>query len=170
MKAGAKVSLNDLSRAEDNLGNGGYYFQPSTYTSFDASTPLQAAVSVVPVRPATAKDTQIGLFVQDDWTVNDHLTVNAGIRWDYETNAKNEKFVTPTAIANALRNYQPWQAAGINPEDYISTGSNRKPYWKAFQPRLGVSYDLNGDRDTIFFAARAAITTGRCSLPRGSRR
>ncbi|MBZ6382418.1 TonB-dependent receptor domain-containing protein [Sphingomonas sanguinis] len=152
VKAGVKVSLNDLSRAEDNLGNGGYYFQPSTFTSFDASTPQQAAVSVVPVRPATAKDTQIGLFIQDDWTVDDHLTINAGLRWDYETNAKNEKFVTPTAIANALRNYQPWQAAGINPNDYISTGTNRKPYWKAFQPRLGISYDLNGDRDTIFFA------------------
>ncbi|MFE8585355.1 TonB-dependent receptor domain-containing protein [Sphingomonas sp. NCPPB 2930] len=152
VKAGVKVSLNDLSRSEDNLGNGAYYFTPSTFTSFENSTPQQAAISVVPVRPATAKDTQIGLFIQDDWTVNDHITINAGLRWDYETNAKNDKFVTPAEIANALRNYQPWQAAGINPEDYISTGSNRKPYWKAFQPRLGISYDVNGDRDTIFFA------------------
>jgi outer membrane receptor protein involved in Fe transport len=152
IKAGVKVSLNDLSRAEDNLGNGSYYFTPSTYTTFDASTPQQAAVSVVPVQAAKVKDTQIGLFIQDDWTVNDHITVNAGIRWDYETNAKNDKFVTPDAIATALRNYQPWQAAGINPEDYISNGSNRKPYWKAFQPRLGISYDINGDRDTVLFA------------------
>ena len=152
VKAGVKVGLNDLSRAEDNRGNGTYYFTPSTYTSFDASTPQQAAISVVPVRPATAKDTQIGLFIQDDWTVNEHLTVNAGIRWDYETNAKNDNFVTPGVIATALRNYQPWKAAGINPEDFISTGNNRKPYWKAFQPRLGISYDLNGDRDTVLFA------------------
>lgn len=152
VKGGVKVSLNDLSRAEDNLGNGGYFFTPATYTSFDASTPLAAQISVVPVQAAQAKDTQIGVFLQDDWTINDHVTVNAGIRWDYESNAKNEKFVTPAAIATALRNYQPWQAAGINPEDYISNGSNRKPYWKAFQPRLGISYDLNGDRDTVFFA------------------
>lgn len=152
VKAGVKVTLNDLSRAEDNLGNGSYFFQPSTFTTFDASTPQQAAVSVVPVRPAMAKDTQIGLFIQDDWTVNDHLTINAGIRWDYETNAKNEKFVTPAGIVTALRNYQPWQAAGINPNDYISTGTNRKPYWKAFQPRLGLSYDVNGDRDIVLFA------------------
>ena len=152
VKAGVKVALNDLSRAEDNLGNGSYYFTPSTFTSFEASTPQQAAVSVVPVQAAKAKDTQIGVFLQDDWTVNDHVTVNAGIRWDYETNAKNDNFVTPAPIVAALRAYQPWQAAGINPDDYISTGNNRKAYWKAFQPRLGISYDLNGDRDTVLFA------------------
>lgn len=151
VKAGVKVSLNDLSRLEDNLSNGGYFFTPSTYTSFDASTPQSAQIAVVQALPAKAKDTQIGVFIQDDWTVNDHITVNAGLRWDYETNAKNENFVTPDGIATALRSYQGWKAAGINPEDYISTGNNRKPYWKAFQPRVGISYDLNGDRDTVFF-------------------
>ncbi|MBI0475501.1 TonB-dependent receptor [Sphingomonas sp. MA1305] len=152
VKAGVKVALNDLSREEDNLSNGQYIFTPANYTTFDASTPIQGSVSLVPVQPAKAKDTQIGLFIQDDWTVNEHLTINAGLRWDYETNAKNDNFVTPAAIATALRNYQPWKAAGINPEDYISTGNNRKPYWKAFQPRLGVSYDVKGDRDLVLFA------------------
>jgi hypothetical protein len=94
----------------------------------------------------------IGLFVQDDWSPDRHWTINAGIRWDYETNAKDEDFVTPADIAAELRAYQPWQAAGINPEDYISNGHNRHPIWDAFQPRLGVSYDVNGDRDTVIFA------------------
>lgn len=152
VKAGIKYAHNELSREEDLQSNGTYFFQPSTYTSFDASTPLGAQISVVPVVPANAKDNQIGAFIQDDWTVNDHLTLNLGLRWDYESNAKNEKFVTPAAIASALRSYQGWKAAGINPEDYISTGNNRKPYWKAFQPRVGLSYDVNGDRDIILFA------------------
>lgn len=152
VKAGVKVAYNKLSREEDNLSNGGYFFQPSTFTSFEASTPTTAQIAVVPVQAARAKDTQIGVFIQDDWTVNDNITVNAGIRWDYETNAKNENFVTPAPIAAALRAYQPWQAAGIDPEDYISTGKNRDPYWKAFQPRLGVSYDVYGDRNTVLFA------------------
>ncbi|MBL7395935.1 TonB-dependent receptor domain-containing protein, partial [Escherichia coli] len=88
-------------------------------------------------RPASANNTQIGLFAQDDWTPDEHWTFNLGLRWDFETNAKNEKFVTPQNVRTALMAYQGWKAAGINPGDYISTGENRKPFWGAIQPRLG---------------------------------
>jgi outer membrane receptor protein involved in Fe transport len=152
IKAGARLTFNKYSRREDFRSNGTYFFRAETYTGFDSSTPYQASVTTVPVEAATAKNTQIGFFIQDDWSPDDHWTINAGIRWDYETNAKNEDFVTPDSIVNALRNYPGWQAAGIDPDDYISTGDNRKPYWKAFQPRLGVSYDVFGDRDLILFA------------------
>lgn len=152
VKAGAKVSFNQYERLEDSFNNGSYYFNAATYTGFANQIPLYAKISTVPVLPASAKNTQIGLFVQDDWSPNEHITVNAGLRWDFETDAKNEDFVTPAKVAAALRNYPGWQAAGINPEDYISNGHNRKPYWKAFQPRLGISYDVGGDRDLVFFA------------------
>ena len=152
IKGGVRLAVNKLSREEDNRGNGTYYFQGPSYTSFDASTPYGASISTIPVQPARTTNTQVGVFIQDDWTPDEHWTINAGIRWDFETDAKNEDFVTPPAIANALRNYAGWQAAGIDPEDYITNGDQRKPYWKAFQPRLGVSYDVNGDRDLIIFA------------------
>lgn len=35
--------------------------------------------------------------------------------------------------------------------DYISTGSNRKPFKDAWQPRLGFSYDLFGDQRHVIF-------------------
>lgn len=152
VKAGAKVTFNKYERLEDNRNNGTYYYNAATFTAADAQIPLGARISTVPVQPATAKNTQIGLFVQDDWSPDEHWTVNLGLRWDFETNAKNEDFVTPAAVVTALRNYQGWQAAGINPDDYISTGDNRKPFYGAFQPRLGVSYDVHGDRDLILFA------------------
>jgi outer membrane receptor protein involved in Fe transport len=152
IKAGAKLTLNTYERLEDSRNNGSYYYYGRTFTDPAAQIPDAARISTVPVAPAIAKNTQIGLFVQDDWTPDDHWTINAGIRWDFETNAKNEDFVTPDRVANALRSYAGWQAAGIDPEDYISTGDNRKPFWGAIQPRLGVSYDVNGDRDLIFFA------------------
>ena len=50
-----------------------------------------------------------------------------------------------------MRAYPGWAARGIDPEDYISDGSNRDPFYGAFQPRLGVAYDVNGDRDLVFF-------------------
>ena len=152
IKAGAKVAINKYERLEDNRSNGGYFFNAGTYTGFDTSTPYGARINVQPFEPGRADNTQIGLFVQDDWTIDDHWTVNLGLRWDFETNAKNENFVTPDNVATALRNYPGWKAAGINPEDYISTGDNRDPFWGAFQPRIGISYDVNGDRDLVFFA------------------
>ena len=39
----------------------------------------------------------------------------------------------------------------FDPEDYITDGEDRDPYLGMFQPRIGFSYDLFGDRDTVLF-------------------
>lgn len=167
IKAGVKFNHAQFSREEDWFTNGAYFFNAATYTGFDTSDPLGVTISVHPSTPAKASDNQLGLFLQDDWTVNNHLTINYGLRWDYESNMFDNDFVTPKNIVSALENYQGWKAAGINPADYISTGHNRKPYLKAFQPRLGLSYDVKGDRDIVLFAGagryydRNLFTTGQ---------
>lgn len=152
IKAGARVSWTKLTRIEDAFANGSYSFAGADYTGFGTSTPWRATISILPATPMTAKNTQVGLFVQDDWSIDDHWTLNLGLRWDYESNNFNNKFVTPEKVATALRNYAPWQAAGIDPEDYITDGTERDPFLGAFQPRIGVSYDVFGDRDLVFFA------------------
>ena len=111
----------------------------------------QARINVQPSATVNAKDTQVGLYVQDEWKPDNHWTINLGLRWDFESNANNNNYETPTAIANALRSYPGWAARGIDPEDYISDGDNRDPFYGAFQPRLGVAYDVHGDRDLVFF-------------------
>lgn len=105
---------------------------------------------------------QYGAYVQDDWKI-DTLTVNVGLRWDYETNTLNNDWVTPDAVVsgleNACRDYsQPvdgqthWCIDDIfNPSDYISTGSNRSSYKNMFQPRVGFSWDPRGDGETIVY-------------------
>jgi outer membrane receptor protein involved in Fe transport len=153
-KAGALVNFMDLQRTVANAFQGRYYFpNPGPTGTFDpmVNQPYAARINVQPSPTLHAKNTQIGLYVQDEWKPDIHWTVNAGLRWDYETNYNNKNYVTPPAIAAALRAYPGWAARGIDPEDYISTGSNRHPYKKAFQPRLGVSYDVHGDRDLVFF-------------------
>jgi outer membrane receptor protein involved in Fe transport len=100
-----------------------------------------------------AKTTQIGLFVQDDWEVNEHLLVNVGLRWDYDSNAKNNNFVTPQRAAEALRalGRDPRiQPAFFDVEDYISTG-DREADLDNFAPRIGFSYDINADQRTVIF-------------------
>ncbi|THD37494.1 MAG: hypothetical protein E7773_03545 [Sphingomonas sp.] len=150
LKAGFKVNFTKLQRLENNNGNGTYFFDANTFTGIGSSTPYAASINTANVQPVTAKNTEVGLFVQDDWRPDDHWQISAGIRWDYESNAVNNDFVTPAGIAAAIRAYPGWKAAGINPDDYISTGNNRPAFKGAFQPRLGVSYDVKGDRDLVF--------------------
>ncbi len=100
-----------------------------------------------------AKTTQIGLFVQDDWEVNEHLLVNLGLRWDYDSNAKNNNFQTPARAVEALRALAMdprLEPAFFDVEDYISTG-DRKAELDNFAPRIGFSYDINADQRTVLF-------------------
>jgi hypothetical protein len=101
-----------------------------------------------------ATTTQLGLFLQDDWEVSRRFTVNLGLRWDYDSNAKNNKFVTPAKAADTLRNLGKdprIQPAFFDVEDYISTGKNRKAEMDNFAPRVGFSYDFAGDQRTVLF-------------------
>jgi len=153
VKTGIKVNFTKLQRLEDNNSQGTYFYDANYFVGVGAAgtrAPYAATINTAAVQPVTAKNTEIGLFLQDDWRPDDHWQISAGLRWDYESNAVNNDFVTPAAIAAALRAYPGWKAAGINPDDYISTGHNRKPFMGAFQPRLGVSYDVRGDRDLVF--------------------
>lgn len=107
-------------------------------------------------------NTQFGFYAQDDWRIN-KLTVNVGMRWDYETNMLNNDYVTPPAIANGLRTAcrtygQPvggrteWCIRDLfDVEDYISTGDNRESPSGLFQPRVGASYDVRGNGSTVVF-------------------
>ncbi len=110
----------------------------------------------------TSKDRQFGTYIQDDWAVNDKLTVNLGIRWDIEQNPSYLHWVTPASVVTAFASQDPNAPAGqtyaqtlakggVNINDYISTGHNRSAYDKEFQPRLGFSYDLNGDEEHVVF-------------------
>lgn len=103
---------------------------------------------------------QYGFYIQDDWEVNDKLTLNLGVRWDYETNPSYTDFVTSQDFVNALYaddpdlpGEQPWAdrliPSGIDPADYISTGNNRKDFKDAWAPRFGFSYDLFGDEEHV---------------------
>lgn len=152
VKVGVKVNFTKLQRLEDNNSQGTFFYNGNTFAGIGAagSVPFAASINTAAVSPVTAKNTEIGGFIQDDWKPDDHWQITAGLRWDYESNSRNEKFVTPANIAAAIRAYPGWPAAGINPDDYISTGSNRKAFLGAFQPRIGISYDVKGDRDLVF--------------------
>jgi outer membrane receptor protein involved in Fe transport len=103
-----------------------------------------------------SKDNQeIGAYVQDDWSPTPRLTINVGIRWDFETKMMNYDYVTPNSppfdVVDTLTRYRDSLPTKLDLNRYISTGSNRKPFYGAFQPRFGFSYALDRDNTTTVF-------------------
>ena len=57
----------------------------------------------IPGATAAFKNSQIGLYIQDDWAVTKQFELNIGVRYDYETNMLNDSYVTPADRVAALK-------------------------------------------------------------------
>jgi outer membrane receptor protein involved in Fe transport len=99
----------------------------------------------------SANNTQVGAYIQDDWSPTPRLTINLGIRWDFESRMTNTDYVTPKDVVDTLNRYNDSLATPLDLSRYISTGSNRKPFYGAFQPRFGFSYGLDEENQTTIF-------------------
>jgi len=165
IKLGVKYKDVDLT-AQDSVP-GRPVFSYNVTPAGTATDPWRA-VFALPLEgfdsSVTSNDKQLGLFVQDDWAVNDHLTLNLGIRWDVEWNESYLDFVTPQFLLDSLNTeISPGltygQSLGLSSDpdttfdinDYISTGNNREAKQDAFQPRLGFSYDIGADQRFVIF-------------------
>lgn len=130
------------------------------------SLPVQGYPSTV-----TSSNTQLGIFIQDDWEVNDKLTLNLGVRYDLEKSPSYLDFETPQFFLDAINTevdvnpdpeveelvvYRDTLMLSDDPnirvdlDDYISTGNNREAKGD-FAPRLGFSYDLFADQEHVIF-------------------
>lgn len=86
-------------------------------------------------------------FVQDDWRVNSKLTLNLGMRWDYES-PLSERFNRMIAgFCTTCTNPLQSSVTGLTLNgglQFVSSG-NRYPYPKDlhnWQPRLGAAYQM----------------------------
>jgi len=99
-------------------------------------------------------------WIQDDWRVNNKLTINLGLRWDLELpyTERYNKLVTTfcTTCVNPLQS----SVAGLPLYGGLQYAgpSNRYPFpanYKALQPRLGVAYQV--DHNTVIRAGYGLI-------------
>ena len=162
LKAGIKFKAVEVNAFEQQPYNAQY--RVDYYENLDAGR--DAVASFVPFRVEfgaplpgspdrniTSKNKQYGIYFQDDWQVNDKLTLNLGLRYDYERSPGFENYVTRPDLVAALRGWSNIHGPNVdyNIEDYISTGSNRDAFDGAWQPRLGFSYDLFADQRHVIF-------------------
>ena len=110
-------------------------------------------------------------FVQDDWRATNRLTMNMGLRWDYESpdRERNQKeaigldltdpnpFCIPNAAGTAIVSCTPPAATPAVPQGFLGglvyknssyTLPFTKDLWDRWQPRIGAAYRLTS-RDVI---------------------
>ena len=148
LKFGVRAEVTDIEFDNRSYVQPRYNFRRDPLNNLNFSFPAEALVGLDFGR-LRGSNTQLGAYLQDDWDVTDRLQLNVGVRYDYETNGYNNNYVTPANAAAALRALP--ATYFFDPENYISTGSNRKPFAGAIAPRFGFSWDINDDQSTVIF-------------------
>lgn len=146
LKAGASIDFVNYDVLKDNDGtprflyNAAYNYEHPFELNYGTGNPN-----------LSKNNTQLGMYVQDDWSPTARLTINAGIRWDFESNMFNYDYVTPQMVVDTLTRYNGDLPTPLDLDEYISDGSTRDPFYGAFQPRVGFSYALDRDNKTTIF-------------------
>jgi hypothetical protein len=89
-------------------------------------------------RPGHPTFTNLSLFAQDSWKANHRLSVDYGIRWEFNPAPRASDGVYPLALTTA--NLETAQLAPTGTPQYRDRYLN-------FAPRLGFAYNVNSDQN-----------------------
>jgi Carboxypeptidase regulatory-like domain/TonB dependent receptor len=98
---------------------------------------------------ANIPNSQLGLYIQDDWRVNDRLTLNLGFRYDYLDGwaidqSKNPNFVIVqnAALAGRFEGQRAFREFGLETKEDTNN----------WQGRVGMAWDVRGDGQDLIRA------------------
>jgi hypothetical protein len=114
----------------------------ASLATFLAGTPSSSTQTRVPVTNSLRVNAFDG-FVQDDFKVNSRLTLNLGLRWEYNG--------VPSEVHNRLAVFD----FATNTLKPVGTNGVDRPYKQSFAnfgPRIGLSYDPFGKGKTVIRA------------------
>ena len=134
-----------------NQANGEVKFR--TLASFLQGTPRNGAILVG--NPAeVVRAHWSSLYFQDDFRATTRLTLNLGLRWEYQGN--------PVEHSNYEATFNPnvdptttFPVQQVGPGAPIRNMYN--PYYKAFSPRVGLAWDVQGNGKTVVRAGGSLL-------------
>jgi hypothetical protein len=134
----------DLYAKQNNLANSGCASGAPQVATYSAKTgTVSSAVGSLPCYTSYYQGygnplfdiftTDYGFFAQDDWKVTPRLTLELGVRYDYESLPNPSSTLT-----QASGSYTPFPGVTNRPSDKNNIG-----------PRIGFAYDVFGDGKTV---------------------
>ncbi|MFN2324825.1 MAG: TonB-dependent receptor domain-containing protein [Gemmatimonadales bacterium] len=149
LKAGINVDFSDYSIIKQNSENPRFVYE-SWFHNFQFPQRVEFQSGDPNFE---TKNTQLGAYLQDDWSPSERLTIYLGARWDYESGAINRDYVTPQDVVDSLTKYQSRLTLPLDPERYFTDGTKRSAFLGAIQPRVGFSYGITRDNRTTVFGS-----------------
>ncbi len=145
-KFGANIIWRQVNFFNPIAGKG--FFQANSSspwsTGFEQSDMMFGWMNTYQVGPASAtfhtRSWENGFYGQDDYRVNNRLTLNLGLRYDL--------FTWPTEVNNRMANFDVATGAIILAGQNGASDSTLTNPKHNFAPRIGFAYDLFGDQKT----------------------
>jgi outer membrane receptor protein involved in Fe transport len=137
IKFGAKLRNQRITYVTTNQYNGNWAF--TSLANFLAGNAFSVVYVPIGGNNGTRhfRDTALSPYIQDDWKVSRRLTLNIGLRYEWQSN--------PTEADNLLHNVIHPPFGGFDPVPNAFVTNPNKNNW---DPRFGFAYDLFGDHKT----------------------
>jgi len=144
MKAGFDYRRVTLFRGAANVPRGGFNFSGNVAGNSVAAFLLGAPTSTDSPEGLPLTDIlqhRTALYFNDDWKPLRRLTLNLGLRWEYNS---------PATDVQGLWRSAEWRNGRNNPPEYVPADIRTvyqfyKPSKKQFMPRIGLAYRLTDD-------------------------
>lgn len=157
---GGDVRLNQADNNQNNAPSGTFSFNSNltgnpkslagtgnAYATF--LTGYTASASAVTARGTAFRTTSVSGYIQDDWRALSRLTINLGLRYDYQQQPFEQNNGVISFDLNGIDPVSGFRGKSI----YANANGNGRNFFKEnytdFGPRIGFAYSLTSDARTV---------------------